>query len=242
MDVLQARELRKNYRGQWAVDGVSLRIETGQVVGLLGPNGAGKTTCFQLITGMERPDAGRILLGEKDITALPMHRRARKGIIYLPQEPSVFRRLSVRDNLLAVLETRRGLGRAQREQRARELLRDFALEEKAELRAGVLSGGERRRTELARALALEPRFLLLDEPFAGVDPIAVEEIKRLVGGLRRRKIGVLLTDHNVREALDLCDYACILRAGSLLAAGAPAQVIDNPRVRETYLGERFRAV
>ena len=239
MSVLRAEALEKNYGAVAAVCGVSLEVHCGQVAGLLGPNGAGKTTCFYMMAGLVVPDRGRLLLDDEDITALPMYRRARRGIGYLPQEPSVFRGMSVRDNLLAILEMRPNLKHRERAARADELLEIFQLTELQNTGARLLSGGERRRVEIARVLALAPRFLLLDEPFAGIDPVAVEDIKRLIKHLRGEGIGVLLTDHNVREALDICDIACILAQGRLLAEGSPAEIAADPRVRRSYLGESF---
>ena len=237
---LRADGLGKVYRGRRVVDGVSIGLRSGEIVGLLGPNGAGKTTSFYMIVGLIRADAGRIRLDDADISALPMHARARMGIGYLPQEASVFRRLSVIDNLLAVLETRADLDAAARRREAGALMDEFNV---AHLRdqAGVsLSGGERRRVEIARALAARPRFILLDEPFAGVDPISVGDIKAIVRHLAERDIGVLITDHNVRETLALVDRASILNAGRVIADGDADTVLANPEVRSVYLGEDFR--
>ena len=236
---LQAVGLVKQYRKIQIVGDVSVAVSSGQIVGLLGPNGAGKTTFFHMVAGLVAPNRGKLLLDGEDITALPMHRRARRGLSYLPQEPSIFRRLSVRDNLAAVLETRRGLSRAKRRERVRELLYEFGLESLAGSSAGVLSGGERRRLEIARAVALSPSFLLLDEPFAGVDPIVVAGIKQLVREQCEKGIGVLLTDHNVRETLDLCDYTYVMNDGRVLAEGRVEEVITDERVRQIYLGESF---
>ena len=237
---LRAEGLVKRYRGRTVVDGVGLEVRPGEVVGLLGPNGAGKTTCFYMIVGLERPDAGRVLLDGRDITREPLHRRARAGIGYLPQEPSVFRRLTVLENVLAVLELRPGLDGTSRRERAEELLHELQIGHLADSPGLALSGGERRRVEIARALAAEPRYMLLDEPFAGVDPLSVIDIQRLVAHLTERGIGVLVTDHNVRETLRICARAYILSEGSVLAEGGPEALVADPRVRETYLGEHFR--
>ncbi len=237
---LCADGLRKRYRHRQVVDGVSLRVERGEVVGLLGPNGAGKTTCFYMIVGLIRPDGGTVSLDGQDISQLPMHARARLGIGYLPQEASVFRGLSVRDNVLAALEARAGLDRRERMRRLEALLDELQIAHVAETRGASLSGGERRRVEIARALALEPRHILLDEPFAGVDPISVLDIQRIVSHLKDRGIGVLITDHNVRETLGICDRAYILSDGGLIAAGPPEEILHDRKVREVYLGEHFR--
>jgi lipopolysaccharide export system ATP-binding protein len=218
----------------------SFELKQGEVVGLLGPNGAGKTTCFYMVVGLIEPDAGSIRLGSEDITALPMHARARLGIGYLPQEPSVFRRLTVAENILAVLELRDGVPPRQRDKRVADLLDELKITHIAGQKGVSLSGGERRRVEIARALALEPRFMLLDEPFAGVDPISVGEIQRIVRHLKDRGIGVLITDHNVRETLGICEHAYILNEGEVLARGDPAGILANQRVREVYLGREFR--
>lgn len=239
MNLLSAQNLEKKYGTLTAVCGVSLEVRAGQVTGLLGPNGAGKTSCFYMIAGLVAPDRGRLFLDGDDITALPMYRRARRGIGYLPQEPSIFRGMNVRDNLLAILETRRGLNRRDREARADSLLERFQLGKVRDTKAHLLSGGERRRVEIARMLALAPRFLLLDEPFAGIDPVAVQDLKDLLQHLQSEGLGVLLTDHNVREALDICDTACILSEGRLLAEGSPEKIAADPRVRQVYLGESF---
>jgi lipopolysaccharide export system ATP-binding protein len=240
MSTLQASDLGKRYRGRQVVDGVSLKVTGGEVVGLLGPNGAGKTTCFYMIVGLVRCDRGRIRLGERDITRAPMHVRARAGLGYLPQEPSVFRKLSVADNIRAVLETRRDLSRQQRASLQERLLDELQIGRIADSLGISLSGGERRRVEIARALAMEPAFMLLDEPFAGVDPISVIDIQRIVGHLKERGIGVLVTDHNVRETLGICNRAYILGEGRVIAEGTPEQILRDARVREVYLGEHFR--
>ena len=228
-----------NSRVRKVVHGVSLEVSRGEVVGLLGPNGAGKTTSFNMVVGVLAADAGVIRLDDLDITSLPMHRRARRGLGYLPQEASIFRKLSVRDNLLAVLETMK-LTRAERERRADALIDEFRLNHVAESLGEMLSGGERRRAEIARLLVREPAFILFDEPFAGVDPIAVGEIQRQIASLSERGIGVLITDHNVRDTLDICDRAYIIAHGSLLESGTPAQIAQSPKARAVYLGERFQ--
>ncbi len=239
MAELRAEHLAKSYRKRVVVSDVSLSVASGEVVGLLGPNGAGKTTCFYMVVGLVGQDRGRILIDDRDLTALPMHGRARQGVGYLPQEPSVFRKLSVADNLLAVLETRRDLNRSQRRQRAEELLAEFHI---SHLRGNLgisLSGGERRRVEIARALAMEPKFILLDEPFAGVDPISVNDIKDIIRHLRGKGIGILITDHNVRETLDICERAYIVDCGRTIAQGDPTTILADPQVRRVYLGEHF---
>jgi lipopolysaccharide export system ATP-binding protein len=240
MATLEARNLAKSYRGRAVVKDVSLRVESAQVVGLLGPNGAGKTTCFYMIVGIVDADAGDILIDGNSITRLPMHQRARRGLGYLPQEASIFRRMSVGDNLLAILETRGDLKRRDRLQRRDELLEEFHVSHLRDSLGQSLSGGERRRVEIARALATEPKFILLDEPFAGVDPISVSDIKDIIRHLQSRGIGVLITDHNVRETLDICEKAFIVGEGHIIAAGTPAEVLDNAKVRKVYLGEHFR--
>ena len=238
--MLSARGLRKRYKSREVVHDFGLDLSPGEVVGLLGPNGAGKTTCFYMIVGLVPTDAGRIELDGKDITALPMHERARRGIGYLPQEASDFRKLSVADNLMAVLELRADLTAAARKRELGLLLDELQVAEVAGQLGASLSGGERRRVEIARALAANPRLILLDEPFAGVDPISVGEIQKIVRHLKQRGIGVLITDHNVRETLGICDRAYILNAGSVLAQGSPEAVLANPDVRRVYLGESFR--
>ncbi|MBK1617687.1 LPS export ABC transporter ATP-binding protein [Lamprobacter modestohalophilus] len=240
MATLEARALAKTYRRRRVVDGVDLAVNAGEVVGLLGPNGAGKTTSFYMIVGLVGANAGRITLDGEDITHRPMHARARSGLSYLAQEPSVFRKLTARDNLTAVLEMRNGTSREDRRQRCDELLDELGIGHVADSLALSLSGGERRRLEIARALAVEPKVMLLDEPFAGVDPIAVGDIKGIISHLRDRQIGVLITDHNVRETLDICDRAYIINAGRVIASGAPAELLQDPQVRAVYLGEHFR--
>jgi lipopolysaccharide export system ATP-binding protein len=237
---LRAEGISKSYRSRRVVHDLSLSISSGEVVGLLGPNGAGKTTAFYMIVGLIPCDSGRILLDDADLTALPMHRRARLGVGYLPQEASVFRGLSVEDNILAVLETRRELDGLARRQLLEELLEELNVAHIRDSRGLSLSGGERRRVEIARALAAEPAFILLDEPFAGVDPISVLDIQRIIGHLRDRGIGVLITDHNVRETLGICGRAFILNAGEVIASGTADEILANRQVREVYLGEHFR--
>ncbi len=238
--MLSARHLKKRYKNREVVSHFSLQVAPGECVGLLGPNGAGKTTCFYMIVGLIGADAGAILLDDIDLSTLPMHGSARRGVGYLPQEPSVFRSLSVEDNLLAVLELRPGLSRKQQREEMEALLSDLQIAHVRKQKGQSLSGGERRRVEIARALAAKPRFMLLDEPFAGVDPISVAEIQRIVAHLKDRGIGVLITDHNVRETLGICDRAYILHGGSVLAEGKPSEILVNQRVREVYLGEKFR--
>jgi lipopolysaccharide export system ATP-binding protein len=237
--LLRAEGLVKSYRARRVVDGVSFHVAPGEVVGLLGPNGAGKTTSFNMVVGLVVPEQGRVLLGDTDLTRLPMHRRARLGVGYLPQEASIFRKLTVRQNFTGVLEAL-GVGRSEREDRAAALLHEFRLEKVAESLGEQLSGGERRRAEVARSLLSNPRYILFDEPFAGVDPIAVGELQRLIGSLRDRGIGVLITDHAVREALGICGRAYILSAGAILEAGTPAEIAASEKARAVYLGEKFR--
>ncbi len=240
MAILRASKLAKSYKQKKVVIDVSLEIRSGQIVGLLGPNGAGKTTCFYMIVGLVPADNGRVTIDSKDITPLPMHGRARQGIGYLPQEASVFRKLTVRDNILAILETRRELKRDEREAKADELLEEFHITHIRDSVGMALSGGERRRVEIARALAMEPAFILLDEPFAGVDPISVSDIKQIVRHLRDKGIGVLITDHNVRETLDICENAYIVSAGHIIASGNSTEILANQQVKEVYLGNEFR--
>ncbi len=237
---LAASNLAKAYKGREVVKDVSLELESGQVVGLLGPNGAGKTTCFYMIIGIIQADRGSIELNGEDITPLSMHERARHGVGYLPQEASIFRKLTVGDNILAILETRPDLNRQQRLERRDQLLEEFHVQHLRDSLGQSLSGGERRRIEIARALATEPDFILLDEPFAGVDPITVIEIQRIVAHLKDRDIGVLITDHNVRETLGICDHAYILNEGKVLAEGTPGTIIENEEVRSVYLGQDFQ--
>lgn len=240
MSILRAEDLTKRYKGRDVVHGVSLDISSGEVVGLLGSNGAGKTTSFYMVVGLIPADAGRISLDDTDITSLPMHLRARMGIGYLPQEASVFRKLSVTDNILAILQLRKELDRFQQEQKLEELLEELHIGHIRNSQGMSLSGGERRRVEIARALASEPRFILLDEPFAGVDPISVLDIQGIIRHLKDRDIGVLITDHNVRETLGICGRAYIMNAGEVIAQGDPDFLLDNQQVRKVYLGEHFQ--
>ncbi|MFL6602173.1 MAG: LPS export ABC transporter ATP-binding protein [Steroidobacteraceae bacterium] len=240
MTSLRAIGLAKSYKSRQVVRDLSIEVSNGEVVGLLGPNGAGKTTAFYMIVGLVPCDEGRIHLGETDLTTLPMHRRARLGLGYLPQEASVFRKLSVEDNVMAILETRGDLDRAAREQRLEELLEELRIGHVRRSLGLSLSGGERRRVEIARALAAEPRFMLLDEPFAGVDPLSVLDIQRIIRELTSRDIGVLITDHNVRETLGVCSRAYIVNQGTVIAAGSAEEILANPQVREVYLGQSFR--
>ncbi len=239
MALLQASGLKKSYKGRQVVQNVSLQVATGQVVGLLGPNGAGKTTSFYMIVGLVPQDGGTVTIDQLDITAMPMHQRARHGIGYLPQEASIFRRLTVEENLLGVLQLRSELNRAEQQEKVEALLEEFHIGHIRKNTGMSLSGGERRRVEIARALAVEPRFILLDEPFAGVDPISVIDIKRIIEHLRDRGLGVLITDHNVRETLDVCEKAYIVSHGNLIAEGTPADVLQNEHVKQVYLGEGF---
>jgi lipopolysaccharide export system ATP-binding protein len=236
---LHARSLVKRYGSRGAVDDVSLAVSPGEIVGLLGPNGAGKTTTFNIMVGRIRPTSGQVFLGNADISKLPMYQRARRGITYLPQEPSVFRRLTVEENVLAILETL-PLSRRQRRERLSWLLGELGLREQARQRASTLSGGERRRVEITRALVLDPAFLLLDEPFSGIDPLAVMEIQKIVQNLRDRGIGIVVTDHNVRETLSICDRAYIIKDGRIIREGTPWEIAEDPTVREIYLGRNFR--
>ena len=239
MAVLRALNLSKSYKKRPIIRDVSLSVESGAIVGLLGPNGAGKTTCFYMIVGLITQDGGEVFIGEENITNLPMHGRAKKGIGYLPQEASIFRKMSVENNILAILETRDDLDDVQRKNKTNELLEEFHL---THIRTSVglsLSGGERRRVEIARALATEPNFILLDEPFAGVDPISVNDIKQIIRHLKSKGIGVLITDHNVRETLDICEHAYIVGEGKVIAEGQASEIVANQQVREIYLGEDF---
>jgi len=239
MAVLEARNLAKFYGKRPVVKDISLSVTQGEIVGLLGPNGAGKTTCFYMIIGLVSQDGGTISIDQQDITNLPMHGRARKGLGYLPQEPSIFRSLSVKDNILAILETRKTLTRYQRNNILEELLNEFHISHLSDHTGMSLSGGERRRVEIARALAADPQFILLDEPFAGVDPISVNDIKNIIRHLRDKGIGVLITDHNVRETLDICEHAYIVGEGNIIAEGTTDHILNDDKVRKTYLGEHF---
>lgn len=240
MSVLSAEQLSKSYKGRPVVNGVSLTINSGEIVGLLGPNGAGKTTTFYMMVGLISHDQGKITIDNQDISRLPMHQRAKQGIGYLPQEASIFRRLSVYDNLMAVLEIRKDLSKEQRVDELERLLEEFHISHIKDNIGQSLSGGERRRVEIARALAANPKFILLDEPFAGVDPISVLDIKNIIKGLRDRGLGVLITDHNVRETLDVCERAYIVSAGTMIADGTPQQVLADEHVKRVYLGEHFK--
>ncbi|ELM3751163.1 LPS export ABC transporter ATP-binding protein [Aeromonas dhakensis] len=239
MAVLKAAGLQKSYKRRMVVSDVSLEVGTGQIVGLLGPNGAGKTTSFYMIVGLVQSDAGLITIDDQDISLQPMHIRARNGIGYLPQEASIFRRLSVFDNLMGVMQTRKELSREEREDKVQQLLEEFNITHIRDSLGQSLSGGERRRVEIARALAAEPRFILLDEPFAGVDPISVIDIKKIIQHLKDRGLGVLITDHNVRETLDVCEKAYIVSHGKMIAEGAPAEILADEQVKRVYLGDQF---
>lgn len=240
MAILKAEHLAKSYNGRKVVSDVSLEVESGKIVGLLGPNGAGKTTSFYMIVGLVSRDEGTITIDGEDISLQPMHNRSRMGIGYLPQEASIFRRLTVYDNLMAVLETRKELTKEGRQDKAEELLDEFNIQHIRDSLGQALSGGERRRVEIARALAANPKFILLDEPFAGVDPISVIDIKKIIKHLRDRGLGVLITDHNVRETLDVCEHAYIVSQGHLIANGTPEHVLNHEHVRRVYLGDQFR--
>ena len=237
--MLSANHLSKSYAKRPVVKDVSFSVNQGEVVGLLGPNGAGKTTCFYMTTGLVKQDGGQIILDGEDITETPMHGRAKKGLGYLPQEPSIFRKLSVRDNILAILETRKDLSHSQRQQKLESLLNEFHITHLTESDGMSLSGGERRRVEIARALAADPKFILLDEPFAGVDPISVNDIKGIIRHLSDKGIGVLITDHNVRETLDICARAYIIGEGHVIAEGTTEHILSDQKVRKTYLGDDF---
>lgn len=239
VQTLCIKHLAKNYNKRWVVKDVSFTMQSGQIVGLLGPNGAGKTTSFYMVVGLVRMDKGEIHLDDLDISDLAMHERARKGIGYLPQEASIFRKLSISDNIMAILETRKDLNKQQRQERLKELLEDFKITHIKDSLGMSVSGGERRRAEIARALAADPKFMLLDEPFAGVDPISVGDIKDIIRTLKNRGIGVLITDHNVRETLAICEHAYIVSEGAVIAEGTPEDVLANETVREVYLGEDF---
>lgn len=240
MKTLSAQHLAKSYNGRQVVKDFSLAVSSGQIVGLLGPNGAGKTTCFYMIVNLVQADNGRVLINDEDISHMPMHGRAKKGIGYLPQEASVFRKLSVEDNIMAILEARRELSTEQKQEKLESLLDDFNIQHIRKSLGMALSGGERRRVEIARALANEPSFILLDEPFAGVDPISVSDIMDIIRQLKGRGIGVLITDHNVRETLAICEKAYIVGGGHIIAEGTAEEVLANQQVRQQYLGEDFR--
>ncbi len=240
MSRLAAEGLVKRYRGRAVVNGVSLHVNEGEVVGLLGPNGAGKTTTFYMMTGLIPVDQGKVSIGQNDVTDLAMHLRARQGLGYLAQEPSIFRQLTVEDNILAILETRGELNKKQRQEKCDQLLHEFGIRQLHNNKAISLSGGERRRLEIARALAIEPKFIMLDEPFAGVDPISVVDIQRIIRQLAERGIGILITDHNVRETLGICSRAYIINEGAVLSQGSPEEILQNPDVRKVYLGKNFK--
>lgn len=239
MDTLTAKNLAKSYKGRQVVRDVSLTVNSGQIVGLLGPNGAGKTTCFYMIVGLVDADKGSIHVNENELTGLPIFARARLGLGYLPQDSSIFRNLTVEDNIMAILQTRKDLDKTQRTEKMESLIQEFHINHIRKNKGMSLSGGERRRTEIARALANDPRFILLDEPFAGVDPISVSDIKSIIEHLKARGIGVLLTDHNVRETLDICEKAYIVSEGGIIAEGNAAQILENQKVRDVYLGKNF---
>ena len=239
MATLKAEHLSKSYKGRAVVKDVSLTVNSGQIVGLLGPNGAGKTTCFYMIVGLVKADGGNVSIDQQDLTFEPMHGRARAGVGYLPQEASIFRRLSVSDNIMGILETRKDLSRQQRKDKLESLLSEFNITHIRDSAGMALSGGERRRAEIARALATDPSFILLDEPFAGVDPISVGDIKDIIRHLQQRGIGVLITDHNVRETLDICEKAYIVSEGHIIAEGDSHTVLSNQKVRDVYLGHQF---
>jgi lipopolysaccharide export system ATP-binding protein len=238
MALLEARELAKQYHKRRVVDGVSLQVENGSVVGLLGPNGAGKTTSFYMIAGFVRPTSGRVLLADEDITGLPIHKRAKRGISYLAQEPSVFKKLTVEENIRIVLEPL-GLEKDEIDYRINSLLEDMKIQALAGNKANTLSGGERRRVEIMRALAIKPRFILLDEPFAGIDPLSVADLQQLIIELKNKGLGVLISDHNVRETLSVCDYAYIISKGKIFTSGSAAEIVKNEEARKIYLGENF---
>ena len=240
MATLYAEHLAKSYKNRQVVKDVSLAVNTGEIVGLLGPNGAGKTTSFYMVVGLVRHDNGVVRIDNEDISLLPMHDRAKQGIGYLPQEASIFRRLTVYENLMAVLQIRKDLTNAERKARTDELIAEFRIEHIRDSLGQSLSGGERRRVEIARALAANPQFILLDEPFAGVDPISVIDIKKIIVNLKERGLGVLITDHNVRETLDVCERAYIVKDGHMIATGTPNEILNNPLVKEAYLGEQFK--
>lgn len=238
--MLSAQNLAKNFKGRDVVKDVSIEVSQSQIVGLLGPNGAGKTTCFYIIVGLIQADSGKVLLDQKDVTQLPIHDRARHGLSYLPQESSIFRNLTVEENVLAILQARKELTQEQTEEKLEQLLEEFSIEHIRNSKGMSLSGGERRRTEIARTLATDPKFILLDEPFAGVDPISVSDIKTIINQLKDRGIGILLTDHNVRETLDICEKAYIVSEGRVIADGDADAILSNEKVRSVYLGSQFK--
>lgn len=238
--MLRAENLAKNYKGREVVRDVSISINQGEIVGLLGPNGAGKTTCFYIIVGLVKADKGEVHLGTHRLTSLPIHQRAAHGLSYLPQDSSIFRTLSVEDNIFAILETRKDLGSVEKKQKLESLLKEFNIGHIRHNKGMSLSGGERRRAEIARTLATDPKFILLDEPFAGVDPISVSDIKKIIRHLKSRNIGILLTDHNVRETLEICEKAYIVSEGQIIAEGDSEAILNNEKVREVYLGDQFR--
>ena len=240
MSILTAENLAKSYKSRKVVSDVSLTVNSNEIVGLLGPNGAGKTTTFYMVVGLVRQDQGKIIIDGENISLLPMHNRAQRGIGYLPQEASIFRRLTVYENLMAVLEIRKDLSSQQRREKSDELIEEFNIGHIRDSLGQSLSGGERRRVEIARALAANPKFILLDEPFAGVDPISVSDIKKIITDLRNRGLGVLITDHNVRETLDVCERAYIVGEGKIIATGTPEQVMNDEHVKRVYLGEQFK--
>ena len=236
---IRSQNLLKIYKKRRVVNGISISVSSGEIVGLLGPNGAGKTTTFYMITGLIRPNGGKIFMDDNDLTRLPMYKRARRGIGYLPQEPSIFRKLNVEQNIMAILETL-PISRAQRKNRLEELLEDLDIKSLAKSMAYNLSGGERRRVEIARALVIEPKFMLLDEPFSGIDPITVEEIQRIIASLKQKGLGILITDHNVRETLSITDRAYVICEGEILKSGTAEFLANDPEARKIYLGEKFR--
>ena len=240
MSKLSATHLAKTYSGRQVVKDVSLEVSKGQIVGLLGPNGAGKTTTFYMVVGLVPSDNGQVTIDDTDMTLMPMHLRARQGIGYLPQESSIFRKLSVFDNIMAILQTRKDMNKKQRLDKLESLLNEFNIQHIRDSLGMALSGGERRRVEIARALAADPEYILLDEPFAGVDPISVIDIKKIIQQLKNRGLGVLITDHNVRETLDVCEFAYIVSHGEMIAQGKPEEILANQTVRDVYLGEQFR--
>ncbi|NNC98978.1 MAG: LPS export ABC transporter ATP-binding protein [Gammaproteobacteria bacterium] len=240
MSILETKDLSKSYKGLEVVKKINISVESGQVVGLLGPNGAGKTTSFYMVVGLIRSNSGRILLNGQDISHLPMHSRARLGIGYLPQEPSIFRKLTVEENIMAVLETDKSTTLPERRRRVEQLLEEFNISHKRNTLGISLSGGERRRAEIARAIALRPYFILLDEPFAGIDPISVGDIQQIIDYLRNSGIGIIITDHNVRETLDICDHSYILTEGRVLTEGTAKQILSHQGVRDVYLGSKFK--